>query len=78
MDVAQEAVSFFSFGAAVAAPVVFMAKKKGARLVITLESSAGTGFTYTTQKNRKNTTARLALKKYDPVVKQHVVFNEKK
>ena len=41
-------------------------------------SSAGTGFFYTTKKNPRNTTAKLALRKYDPVVQQHVMFNETK
>jgi large subunit ribosomal protein L33 len=29
-------------------------------------------------KNKKNTTERLELKKYDPVVKKHVTFKEAK
>ncbi len=55
-----------------------MAKAKGAREKIRLESSAGTGFFYTTMKNRRNTTGKLELKKYDPVVRKHVVYKEKK
>ncbi len=55
-----------------------MAKAKGAREKIRLESSAGTGFFYTTTKNRRNTTGKLELKKYDPVVRKHVVYKEKK
>ncbi len=51
---------------------------KGAREKIRLESSAGTGFFYTTMKNRKNSTKKLELKKYDPVVRKHVVFKETK
>lgn len=45
---------------------------------IKLVSSAGTGFFYTTTKNKKNTTGKLNLKKYDPVVRKHVVFKESK
>lgn len=45
---------------------------------IKLVSSAGTGFFYTTTKNKKNTTGKLKLKKYDPVVRKHVVFKESK
>jgi large subunit ribosomal protein L33 len=52
--------------------------KEGPRLIIKMESTAGTGFYYTTTKNRRNTTAKLELKKYDPVVRKHVVFKEKK
>ncbi len=53
-----------------------MANTKGAREKIRLESSAGTGFFYTTVKNRRNTTGKLQLKKYDPVVRKHVLFKE--
>jgi large subunit ribosomal protein L33 len=45
---------------------------------IKLVSSAGTGFFYTTTKNKKNTTGKLKLKKYDPVVRKHVIFKESK
>ena len=53
-----------------------MAKAKGGREKIRMESSAGTGFFYTTMKNRRNTTGKLELKKYDPVVRKHVLFKE--
>jgi len=45
---------------------------------IKLVSSAGTGFFYTTTKNKKATTGKIKLKKYDPVVRKHVVFKESK
>jgi len=45
---------------------------------IKLVSSAGTGFFYTTDKNKKNTPDKLEFKKYDPVVRKHVVFREAK
>jgi large subunit ribosomal protein L33 len=51
---------------------------KGAREKIKLESTAGTGFFYTTFKNRQKTPDKLELKKYDPVVRKHVVFKEAK
>ncbi|MCU0493505.1 MAG: 50S ribosomal protein L33 [Chloroflexaceae bacterium] len=54
-----------------------MASKKGNRIVIKLKSTES-GFTYTTEKNRKNDTARLELKKYDPIVRRKVVFRETK
>jgi large subunit ribosomal protein L33 len=31
---------------------------------------------YSVKKNKQNTTERLELKKYDPVVRKHVVFKE--
>lgn len=45
---------------------------------IRLVSTAGTGFFYTTMKNRRNTPDKLALKKYDPVARKHVEFKEAK
>jgi large subunit ribosomal protein L33 len=45
---------------------------------IRLISSAGTGFIYYTTKNKRTQTTKLELKKYDPVVRQHVVFKEAK
>ena len=45
---------------------------------IKLESTAGTGFYYTTTKNKMNTPDKIAIKKYDPKVRQHVEFKEKK
>ena len=52
--------------------------QKGAREKIKLESSAGTGFFYTTRKNKQNTPDKLEVKKYDPIVRKHVVFKEAK
>ncbi len=48
------------------------------REIIKLESTAKTGFYYTTTKNKKKQTGKLELKKYDPIVKKHVLFVEKK
>lgn len=45
---------------------------------IKLVSSAGTGYYYTTDKNKKNTPEKLQFKKYDPVVRKHVIFKEAK
>ncbi|WP_033211631.1 50S ribosomal protein L33 [Kitasatospora phosalacinea] len=46
------------------------------RPVVTLRSTAGTGFTYVTRKNRRNDPDRMALKKFDPVAGRHVEFRE--
>jgi large subunit ribosomal protein L33 len=54
-----------------------MAKKKE-REKLKLLSSAGTGFYYTTTKNKKNTPDKLEFKKYDPIVRKHVNFKETK
>ncbi len=45
---------------------------------IRLVSTAKTGFFYTTTKNKRNTTKKLEIKKYDPVVRKHVIFKESK
>lgn len=45
---------------------------------IKLVSSAKTGHFYTTMKNKRNTTGKLELKKYDPVVRKHVLYKEHK
>ena len=51
---------------------------KGSREKIRLVSSAGTGHFYTTTKNKKNTPKKLEMKKYDPKVRKHVLYTEKK
>ncbi len=45
---------------------------------IKLESTAGTGHFYTTTKNKMNTPEKMVMKKYDPVIRQHVEYKEKK
>jgi large subunit ribosomal protein L33 len=49
-----------------------------ARDKIRMVSSAGTGHFYTTNKNKKNTPHKLEFKKYDPVVRKHVMYKEAK
>lgn len=53
-----------------------MAKRNDLRPLVKLRSTAGTGYTYVTRKNRRNTPDRLSLRKYDPVVRRHVEFKE--
>lgn len=45
---------------------------------IKLLSTAGTGYFYTTTKNKRNTPEKLEFLKYDPVIRQHVLFKEAK
>lgn len=47
---------------------------------VKMVSSAETGHFYVTKKNRKapNGQEKLSFKKYDPVVRKHVVYNETK
>ena len=51
---------------------------KSAREKIKLVSSAGTGHYYTTSKNKRTMTEKLEIKKYDPVVRKHVMYKESK
>jgi large subunit ribosomal protein L33 len=46
------------------------------RPVVKLRSTAGTGYTYVTRKNRRNDPDRLILRKYDPLAGRHVEFRE--
>ena len=51
---------------------------KGAREKIRLVSTAGTGYFYTTTKNKRTMPEKMEIKKFDPKVRQHVVFKEAK
>ena len=42
---------------------------------IKLVSSAGTGHFYTTTKNKRTMTEKMEIKKFDPVVRKHVMYN---
>jgi len=48
------------------------------RIIIKLVSTAGTGHFYTTTKNPKLQSGKLELRKYDPVVRKHVLYREAK
>jgi len=45
---------------------------------IRLNSSAGTGHFYTTDKNKRTMPEKMEIKKYDPVARKHVVYKEGK
>lgn len=51
---------------------------KGIREKIRLVSSAGTGHFYTTDKNKRNMPCKFEIKKFDPVIRQHVMYKEAK
>ncbi|ARC53163.1 50S ribosomal protein L33 [Candidatus Riesia pediculischaeffi] len=51
---------------------------KNSRKKIKLISSSGTGHFYTTSKNQKNNNKKLSIKKFDPIIKKHVLYDEKK
>ena len=45
---------------------------------IRLNSSAGTGHFYTTDKNKRNMPEKMEVKKFDPVARKHVMYKEGK
>jgi large subunit ribosomal protein L33 len=51
---------------------------KGGREKIKLESTAGTGHFYTTNKNKKTTPEKLEFLKFDPKARKHVLYKETK
>lgn len=55
-----------------------MAKATNVRAKVKLRSTAGTGYTYVTAKNRRNDPDRLVLRKYDPRVRRRVDFREER
>lgn len=46
--------------------------------LIKMVSSADTGYFYVAKKNPRTKTEKLALRKYDPRARKHVVFKESK
>jgi len=51
--------------------------KKGQRVVVKIRSTES-GHMYITSKNRRNDAGRLELKKYDPIIRKHVLYRETK
>lgn len=51
--------------------------KKGNRILVKMRSTES-GHMYYTEKNRQTTKDRLELRKYDPLVRRHVVYKETK
>ena len=51
---------------------------KSSREKIRLVSSANTGHCYTTDKNKRTMTGKMQIKKFDPVVRKHVMYKEAK
>ena len=68
-------------GAGVVTEIVEQVKKMAGdskRDIIQIESTAGTGYRYSVTKNKRLHPDRVEFKKYDPVVKKHVIFKETK
>ena len=45
---------------------------------IRMNSTAGTGHFYTTDKNKRTMPDKLEMEKYDPVARKHVIYKEAK
>ncbi|MFN8770182.1 MAG: 50S ribosomal protein L33 [Neisseriaceae bacterium] len=45
---------------------------------IKLEATDGSGHFYTTDKNKRTTTEKLEMKKYNPKTRKHVLYKETK
>lgn len=45
---------------------------------IRLVSTAGTGYFYTTTKNKRTMPEKMEIKKFDPVARKHVMYKETK
>lgn len=45
---------------------------------IKLVSTAGTGYFYTTTKNKRTMPEKMEISKFDPIVRKHVAFKEAK
>lgn len=64
-------MTFFSF-------IVEEVMAKSNTIQVKIVSTADTGFFYVKNKNPKQMTDKLELKKYDPKVRKHVLFKEQK
>ena len=45
---------------------------------IRMNSTAGTGHFYTTDKNKRTMPDKLEMKKFDPIARKHVIYREAK
>ena len=52
--------------------------KKNATILVKMESTAGTGYSYVKKKNPRKLQEKLKMRKFDPRAGKHVVFEEKK
>ena len=51
--------------------------KKGPRVLVKMRSTESSHM-YLTEKNRRNDPNRMELKKFDPIVRRHVIYRESK
>jgi len=55
-----------------------MSATKGKYIIVKLVSTAKTGHFYTTTRNKSWQKDKLELKRYDPVIRKHVLYKEAK
>jgi large subunit ribosomal protein L33 len=60
------------------APPVRFNQEPDMRDKIKLESTAGTGHFYTTNKNKRTMPEKMEIKKFDPKARKHVIYKETK
>ena len=51
---------------------------KPATILVRMVSTADTGYFYVKKKNPRNVTEKMEMRKYDPVMRKHVLFKEAK
>ena len=49
---------------------------KPSTILIKMVSTADTGYYYVAKKNPRTQTEKMEMRKYDPVVRKHVIFKE--
>lgn len=59
-------------------PAITLKEDKKMRDKIKLISTEGTGHFYTTTKNKRTMPEKMEIKKFDPVVRKHVIYKEAK
>jgi len=52
-----------------------MAKRKGVRILVKMRSTESS-HQYYTEKSRRNDPNRLEMRKYDPILRKHVLYRE--
>ena len=57
--------------------IVAKSGKGGPRVTVKM-CSTESPYRFTTTKNKRNTPKRLELRRYDPVIRRHVLFREEK
>ncbi len=51
--------------------------KRGPRVLVKMRSTESSHM-YLTEKNRRNDPSRMELRKYDPILRKHVIYRETK